>query len=91
MSIGVLRYRFIYVARNMELDEHAGRPIWYIFNTKSREAIGRIIYYPQWRQFVATFSEESIWSTGCLADVAKAIEHITKNWNKAEADNGEGD
>ena len=78
MSIGVLRYKYIYVARNMELDEHAGHPIYYIFNLKSREAIGRILYYKPWRRFVATFSEDSVWSTDCLADVELAIAHITE-------------
>ncbi len=80
MSIGVLKYQFIYVARNVELDEHAGRPVYYIFNSKTRSALGRILYYPRWRQWVATFAEDAIWSTGCLADVKTAIEHITEKW-----------
>ena len=77
MTVSVLRYKFIYIARNVEKDEHAGKPIYYIFNSKSREAIGRILWSPHWRQWVATFSEDSVWSVGCLQDVATAIGHIT--------------
>ena len=79
MSMGIMAYQYIYVGRNVEKDEHAGKPIWYIFNRKSQQAIGRILWYPRWRQWVATFAEESVWSSGCLKDVKDAMEHIRLN------------
>jgi len=78
MTIGVLMYKFIHVGRNVGLDEHAGKPIYYIFNNKGNYAMGRILYYPAWRQWVATFDEEAVWSTGCLEDVNKAISQIAE-------------
>ena len=77
MSIGVRRYRFIYVARNLERDSHAGKPIYYIFNRKSNTAIGRLLWYPRWKRWIAQFDPESVWSADCLADVGNAIEHVT--------------
>ena len=70
-------YHFIHVGRNVAHDEHAKRPIYYVFNNRSDEAIGRIFYYPAWRQWVVSFAEVSVWSTGCLADVQDAIRLIT--------------
>ena len=73
MNVSMFNYKFIYLGRDNDLDEHEGKPIWYIFNRKSRQALGRVLYYPAWRQWVASFSEDSIWSAGCLTDVKDAI------------------
>ena len=76
MSATPFVYKFIRIGRDANLDQHAGKPIWYIFNRKAGDALGRIVYYPPWRQWVATFSEESVWSAGCLADVQDAIARL---------------
>jgi len=72
----VLNYRYIVIGRSTEKDTHAGHPIHYIFNRRSNEAIGRILWYPAWRRWVAEFAEGAIWSTDCLADVQDAIKRI---------------
>jgi len=77
MTTGRLTYEHITIGRDANRDTHAGKPIYYIFNRKAGYCMGRIFYYPSWRQWVAQFSEESIWSAGCLADVQAAIARIT--------------
>ncbi len=73
-----MQYKYIYISRNVEMDEHAGKPIYYIFNKRSKVAIGQIIWYPQWARWVARFDESSIWSKDCLEDVASAIVNIVE-------------
>jgi hypothetical protein len=73
-----LTYPHIKIARDEQLEEHAGKPVYYIFNKTSGTAIGRILYYPTWRRWVANFSEESVWSEDCLGCVREAIKVITK-------------
>ena len=79
MDIGKLNYRYIYIARNLEMDEHAGKPIYYIFNKRSGNAIGRILWYVPWRRWIANFAEDGVWSTDCLACVQEAIGRITNH------------
>lgn len=61
-----------------KMDEYADRPVYAIVNKKSGIELGKIGYYPPWRQFVAKFGEGSIWSDGCLDDVAEAIARLKK-------------
>ena len=77
MPLDTMTYQFFHVARDAELEEHAGRPVYYIFNNKSNTAIGRILWCWAWRQWVATFAEDAQFSRGCLADVENAIGKIT--------------
>ena len=71
-----LVYKFIRIGRDTTLEKHAGKPVWYIFNRKSHTAIGKLFWYARWQQWVATFSEDSVWSAGCLADVQDAIKKL---------------
>lgn len=72
-----LKYKFIHVGLDASRENHAGKPVYYIFNTRGGYAMGRILWYSPWRIWVATFKEESAWSTDCLADVRDAIAKIT--------------
>jgi hypothetical protein len=59
------------MAKYIEFDEvmPAPRGVW-VIRSKSQDAIiGRIEWYARWRQYVAIFTEDSVWSEGCLADV----------------------
>ena len=73
MPTGALTYKHIRIGRDRDLDECAGRPIWYIFNRRTSQAIGSISWYSPWGQYVAGFAEATVWSTDCLRDVQDAI------------------
>ncbi len=75
------KYRFIHVGLDAAREMHAGKPVYYVFNNRSNEAIARILWYAPWRLWVATFSEESVWSAGCLADIQDAIKWIGEQVN----------
>jgi hypothetical protein len=61
----------------IEFDEVMPHPegVWVIRNKRSRDILGRIEWYARWRQYVAIFSEDVVWSQDCLADVSEFINH----------------
>jgi len=71
-------YKFIRIGRDTGSETWAGKPVWYIFNRRDGGAIGRLLWYTGWRMWIASFSEESIWSADCLADVQDAIARLTR-------------
>jgi hypothetical protein len=73
----MLTYKYIQVARDKDLTERAGRPVWYIFNSRQQDVLGCIEYYSAWRRWIFVARESSVWSTDCLADVQDAIKKIT--------------
>lgn len=72
----VMRYRYIHIGQDQTRERWAGKPIWYIFNNKSNQAIGRILWYAPWRLWVATFAEETVLSSDCLGDIQDAMEQL---------------
>lgn len=54
-------------------DEYAGRPVYSIINKRSGDELGKIGYYAPWRGNVAHFNEGTVWSMGCLRDLADAM------------------
>ena len=78
------KYKFIHVSQDATKEMHAGKPVYYIFNNRSNEAIGKIYWFAPWRMWATTLRENSVWSSGCLADVRDAIKRISE----AEVKNG---
>lgn len=48
---------------------HDGMPVFSIINKHHGDVIGEIFWYKDWKQMVARFKEDSIWSEDCLEDV----------------------
>jgi len=52
-------------------------PTWSIVNKRGHDEIGRIAWYYQWSQYVLyDISISSIWSGGCLEDVAAFLKKL---------------
>lgn len=55
------------------------RAPWAILNTRSRDQLGRVEWYPEWRQFVLVAESRTVvWSSGCLRDVARFMDELGK-------------
>jgi hypothetical protein len=54
----------------------AGDKRWFVQTKATCTIIGRIEWYPKWRQYVMAPDVFTIWSKGCLDDLASAIEKI---------------
>ena len=72
-----LTYKFIRVGLDVEQERWAGKPIYFVFNIKSGEAIGRILWYATWRRFIFQSALETVWSSDCLANIIDALDKIT--------------
>jgi len=76
--MNMMTYRFVRIGQSVDGEQHAKHPLYWIVNRKSSKSIGQIFYYAPWRQWVARFDPDSVWSAGCLTDVADAIAKITE-------------
>ena len=47
--------------------------IFLIRNKRAGDILGKIEWYPRWRQYVVEFEEGTVWSQDCLADVRAFI------------------
>jgi hypothetical protein len=56
-------------------DKH---PIYKIINNKSGDRLGRISYYPRWKQFIAEFSPYAVFNNTCLRDIIDFMENEIK-------------
>lgn len=53
------------------------RAPWAILNARHRDQLGRVEWYPEWRQFILVAESRTVvWSSGCLRDVARFMDEI---------------
>ena len=64
------KYKFITIKESLTPDDYM------IYNNKSNEWIGSIVFYKSWRQYIfITKSSAVAWSVSCLRDVIDFIEN----------------
>lgn len=52
------------------------RAPWAVLNTRSRDQLGRVEWYPDWRQFVLVAKPDAVWSSGCLRELARFVDGL---------------
>ena len=62
-------YEFI----NFEVINGCTGQYWICRNNKSGDALGEVIHYRRWKQWVFAPTGESIYSAGCLKDICEFI------------------
>ena len=64
------KYKFITIKESLTPDDYM------IYNNKSNEWIGSIVFYESWQQHIfITKSSAVVWSVSCLKDVIDFIEN----------------
>lgn len=63
----------------------AGRPTYFVVNKKSGHFIGRVVWYAVWRCWVFNSAPNTVWSSGCLADVIDFIRALPVKGGGGEA------
>lgn len=66
---GTMTYKYFYVLPRAPKPGRQ-RNAYAIVNRSAGEVIGSIDWHAQWRQYVFEARENTIWSVGCLNDVA---------------------
>lgn len=72
------KYKFITIKQvGDELFEK--KPVYRIFNNKSKDQLGIISYYKPWKEYVFSSIPECVFNNSCLRDVLDFIENEIKN------------
>lgn len=54
---------------------------WFQVRTRTGDdVIGRIEWYPRWRQWILVPEPDVVWSAGCLTDIAQFITLAAKDY-----------
>ena len=68
------KYKYITIKQvKEELFEQ--KPVYRIFNTKTKEQIGLISFYKPWKEYVFSSIESCVFNNGCLRDVLDFMEN----------------
>lgn len=68
--------KYIYLELNSETVN--GKPEQLVRNKRSKDILGRICWYPTWKQYVFEAAPNTIWSEDCLNDVRAFILGLPK-------------
>lgn len=67
------KYKFIYIAPQ---GTYQGKTTYMVCSNRGDQTIAHVGYYPPWKRYVLMDVDfDSIWSSGCLKDVADFIEN----------------
>lgn len=53
-----------------------------ILSKQSKYVLGRIYWYPQWRQYIFSSSYETIWNKDCLNDINIFLQKLMNDKKK---------
>jgi hypothetical protein len=68
------KYKYIIIEqRNEELFER--KPVYRIFNKRSKDQIGILSYYKPWKEYVFSSQPECVFNNTCLHDVIDFLEN----------------
>lgn len=82
------RYKYIHIKQRMvglrgpqaELGETFNdKPVYGVYNNRSKDQIGIISWYKQWKEYVFSSQPECVFNNSCLRDIVDFIEnHVAK-------------
>jgi len=67
------RYKYINFAKVSETPKTS---VWACNNNSSGDLLGRVGWYPGWRQYCFLPTPETIFSTGCMEDICDFIKQL---------------
>ena len=71
------KYKYIFIEqKNGEMFE--GRPVYRIYNNRSKNQLGFISFYKQWKEYVFSSSDECVFNNSCLRDVLDFMDNQIK-------------
>ena len=69
------KYKYITIKQVGE-EMFEGKPVYRIFNNKSKKQIGILSYYKLWKEYVFSSKEGCVFNNSCLIDVIDFINNI---------------
>ena len=65
--------KYIILQDNPDYEQVNGKIEHFVRSKRTNDILGRIVWYPQWKQWVFEAAPNTIWSQDCLADVREFI------------------
>jgi hypothetical protein len=56
-----------------------------VYGTNNGILLGKIKFYPQWRQFVFVPSMDTLFNSGCMRDILAFCDEQTQTWREGVA------
>ena len=71
------KYKYISI-KQIDNEMHCKKPMYSIVNNKSENVLGKLFYYPAWRQYCFTqYSQNCVFNNSCLRDILDFMENET--------------
>ena len=70
------KYKFIYFKQLPK--DLRGKIVWELRNNRTDDFLGDVEYYPQWRQWVASFDVLGVFNHSCLTEIAEFLQALNK-------------
>lgn len=71
-----MRYRFISITPASDDPDHPHKQIHTVRNNKSGALLGACVWDAPWKRYVCQFAPDTVWSDGCLQDIAAYLQDI---------------
>ena len=55
-----------------------------VMSNKRKEPLGKIVYYPRWKQYVFESFPDTVFNDECLVDIVSQIKSLNKNRGKSK-------
>jgi len=68
------QYQFIHFEK---IEDGGQKSSYSCHSNKTNDELGRVSWYPRWRQYVFWSGDDTLFSVGCLSDIAEFIKQVT--------------
>ncbi len=72
------KYKYIYFEQQTEFDALTDNPVYLCKTNRLKTILAQIYYYDVWKQYVAEFSQHSVYSSDCLDDISDFLKQLNK-------------
>lgn len=69
------KYKYINI-RQVDNEVFEGKPVYRIFNNRTKAQLGIISWYKPWKEYVFSSQPECVFNNTCLHDLLNFIESI---------------
>ncbi len=73
---GIMKIKFIFI-HFVKIADKPKTSVWSCRNNKSDSELGRVRWYPAWRQYIYEPACEAVYSVGCLEDINDFIKQLS--------------
>lgn len=69
------KYKFIEIFQDNMAETFNGKPVYRIYNNRSKEQLGILSWYKPWKQYVFSSRPECVFNNLCLRNVLDFMEN----------------